>query len=358
MIFSLWVAFGLYHIVLTLILTLAFVRYKHYSNSDTPSISIIIAARNEQKNLKQLLPRILGQDYPDFEIIVALDRCSDESKSYLKKLDSEKIKVVVISEVPSNWNSKKYALYSAIQSAQGEWLVFTDADCSPLSDQWLKNLTENIKSNTKIVLGVSPYQPQGTFLSHYIRFESFMTAFSYASTTLYGRPYMGVGRNLAIRKAFFESKGGYNVIKTITGGDDDLFVQKNATFENTRIVLGRESLVETKPETSWSDYFHQKTRHFSVGKRYKKSDQIFLSLNHSVHLLFTVGIFLNATHSFFWPILLFYLFIKLGSYRFAAGKIGMSINYMLLPLVDMLYALFTPVIALRSRLVKDIKWKN
>ncbi|MEQ9465851.1 MAG: glycosyltransferase [Ekhidna sp.] len=358
MIFTLWVAFGLYHLAFTLIFALAFSKYRHAENERSPAISVVIAARNELKNLKQLIPALLQQDYMDFEVIVALDRCTDESKKYLKALAHPKVKSVEISEVPTGWNPKKYALTSAIDTASGEWLVLTDADCVPLSNQWLKNVTGNMKDGTEIILGVSPYRAHGTFLSHFIRFESFMTAFSYISKAHYGRPYMGVGRNMAIRKSFFHKVGGYLPFKSITGGDDDLFIQKNATTTNTRVVLGRESLMETEPEQTWKAYFHQKVRHLSVGHFYKKSDQLILGLNHGVHFLFVTGCLFNTTHSFFWPTLLFYLFIKFMSYRFAAGKIGTSINYLLLPLVDMLYALLTPVIALRSKLVKDIKWKN
>ena len=358
MIFTLWVAFGLYHLVFTLIFALAFSRYRQADTTQTPTLSVVIAARNELQNLQQLIPALLRQDYPEVEIIVALDRCSDESKHYLASLDQPRVKQLELTEVPPGWNPKKYALTSAIHAAAGEWLVLTDADCLPASVSWLKRLAGHMKEGTDILLGASPYRSHGTFLSHFIRFESFMTAFSYLSTALYGRPYMGVGRNLALRKSFFMQSGGYLPFKSVTGGDDDLFIQRNATVANTRVVLGRESLTETAPEPTWSDYLHQKTRHLSVGHLYKKSDQLMLGLNHGVHLLFAVGCLFTAAHAFFLPALLFYLFIKFVSYRFAAGKIGISINYLLLPFVDMLYALLTPVIALRSKLVKDITWKN
>ena len=169
---------------------------------------------------------------------------------------------------------------------------------------------------------------------------------------------MGVGRNMMINIAFFNRVSGYEWIKGIQGGDDDLFIQQFANKSNTKVALGKQSLVWTYPKNTWKDYFFQKIRHLSVGSSYKIEDLLFLSIWHTSHIGFTLLLFLSTSQFFFWPTILFYLFIKLVSYRFAASKIEAQINYIWLPLVDMLYAVFTPVIALWSKLVKDIPWKN
>lgn len=356
MIFELWLAFGGLHLVLTIYLSTAFGKYRSLRNSERPKLSIIIAAHNEEENLKKLIPAIENQEYPDFEIIVALDRNTDESKSYLASRSN--IKVLEINEVPDGWNAKKYALDKAIKQTSGEWLVFTDADCFPSSKKWLSSMTQEIDDDTKIILGVSPYSLEKSFLSKYIQFESFMTAYLYISRALLGKPYMGVGRNMMIYKTFFNQMGGYESIKGIQGGDDDLFIQKNGNKSNTKVALGNHALIWTYPNKTWKAYFQQKLRHLSVGANYKNRDLLFLTVLHTTHFGFFLLFFLNTSQLFFWPMLLFYLFIKLVSYRFATGKIGTHINYMWLPLVDMLYAVLTPVIALWSKLVKDIPWKN
>lgn len=320
--------------------------------------SIVIAARNEEENLKKLVPKLLQQEYANFDITISLDRCSDESKSYLEGLKSPQIRIINNQEVPTDWNPKKFALQQAVELIQGDWIVFTDADCIPNSDRWLSLINESITEQSDIIIGVSPYVKGGAFLSSYMRFESYMTAFTYTARALQGKPYMGVGRNLSIRRSFFEEKNGYQSIKEINGGDDDLFIQSHATKRNTQVMLGDESTVLTYPEKTWKDYFQQKIRHFSVSSRYKSRDQILLSAIHSTHLLFILSIPLVWTSINFGWMLLFYLFIKLVGYRFAASKIGININYILLPLVDMLYAVLTPVLALWSKLVKDIPWKN
>lgn len=349
---------GIIHLGITFLLSFAFKSYKSPINKQKTALSIIIAARNEEENLKRLIPALLEQEFPSFEVIIALDRCSDNSKNYLQKLGDQKIKSIDIHEVDPNWNPKKYALNHAITSATGDWLVFTDADCIPNSKNWLQSVNDHISTNLDIIIGVSPYRANGSLLTYFIQFEAFMTAFTYISRSLLGKPYMAVGRNMVIRRSFFKKVGGYEEIKSITGGDDDLFIQQHATKANTRVMLGNESMVYTFAENTWKDYWHQKIRHLSVGGRYKSSDQLFLGVNHFCQFAFYILLFFVTTHSFFFPMLLFYLFIKLGSYRFATSKIGININYILLPLVDIIYAVLIPVVALRSKLEKDIKWKN
>ncbi len=358
MIFILWCVMGLVHVSITLSLSLAFRRHQSIRNENMISISVIIAARNEVSNLKNLIPRLLLQDHKNFEIIVALDRCTDQSKQYLESLQLKNLSIVNIQTVDEGWNPKKFALNQAIMKAKGDWLVFTDADCIPASNQWLNTIAAQITDESDIVIGISPYRTNGSFLSHFIQFESFMTAFIYSARALQKKAYMAVGRNMAVRKSFFHNSGGYELIKSIQGGDDDLFIQKSATPGNTQMVLGSDSLVYTIPEKTWKAYWNQKIRHLSVGSKYKMSDQLFLGLNHFSHFAFIFLLFFVTTQSFFLPMLLFYLFIKLGSYRFATSKMGININYILLPLVDILYAMLIPVIALWSKLEMDIKWKN
>ena len=358
MIITLWCLFAFFHLGVTISLAAAFRRYRQRNNHKKPSMSVIVAARNEEKNLKILIPLIQNQAYENFEIVLALDRTSDSSATYIQNLDDDKIKVINIKDVKEGWNPKKYALKSAIENATGEWLIFTDADCQPSSNTWLRSITNQISNQTDIIIGISPYKSYSSLLSKFIQFEAFMTAFTYAGRTLSGKPYMAVGRNMAIRKSFFIESNGYDDIHSIQGGDDDLFIQKNASKENTRILLGAESVVFTEPERSWKDYWNQKVRHLSVSSYYKKADQFLLGLNHFSHLIFIVMLFYCTTHSFFLPMLLFYLFIKLVSYRFASSKMEININYILLPLVDIIYAVSIPVIGLWSKLEKDIKWKN
>lgn len=342
---------------IALLFSIKISRWKSLRLKNTPKLSIIVAARNEYENLKKLIPRLLELSYDEYEICIGLDRCNDESLKYLRSIKDARLNFIDIQNVPSDWNSKKYALDQAIKLSDGEWLVFTDADCLP-SEKWLNAISTEISNERDIIIGVSPYTYSTGYLNNYIRFEAFVTAFLYSALTLFKKPYMAVGRNMAIRRSYFNEVGGYSEIKDITGGDDDLFIQKHGQSKRVGLVLGKDSIVYSNPKSTWRSYFSQKIRHFSVGTHYKLSNQFFLSFYHLTHVLSYALIPFIFKREYLISILLFYLFIKLVSYRFAAGKIGSGFNYILLPLVDITYAFLTPVLGIWSKLEKDIKWKN
>ena len=345
------------HLTTTLLFTYKIITWRSKKKEVRPAVSIIIAARNERDYLQALIPELLDQNYHDFEIIVGLDRCTDDSIGLLTSFQEPKLKWVDIKNVPDDWNSKKYALKQAIDLSSKEWLLFTDADCIPNSESWITSMTSEISEKTNVLVGISPYVPSKKFLAQFNQFEAFMTYFLYSSFHLLKWPYMGVGRNMGIKKVYFYLLGGYESIKKIRGGDDDLFVQK-AARSGIALVLGRSSLVFTFSASGWREYLKQKVRHLSVGRHYKSSITVALSFYHLNHLFTWALMVASFRSSFLVPILLIYLFIKLVSYSFVSDKIGAGFNYILFPIVDGLYAIIIPVIGIWSKLKKDIEWKN
>src|SRR5690606_10899121 len=102
--------------------------YKVKSHKESPSmkpVSVIICAHNEEQNLKQFLPSILTQDYPDFEVIVVNDYSTDETKWILEdfKRQYAHLHVVDIKEHIRLKNSKKFALTLGIKAAKHEVLI-------------------------------------------------------------------------------------------------------------------------------------------------------------------------------------------------------------------------------------------
>jgi glycosyltransferase involved in cell wall biosynthesis len=99
-------------------------------NNGHPKVSVIIPARNEQKNIEQALQSVLRQDYPNREIIVVNDRSTDQTGAILDRMAQGQagLRVLHVSELPEGWLGKNYALYSGAQQATGDLLLFTDAD--------------------------------------------------------------------------------------------------------------------------------------------------------------------------------------------------------------------------------------
>ena len=259
----------IYHLVY--FIRIPFFKRKTADESQIEGVSIVVCAHNEEENLRELLPLLLEQDHPNYEIIIVDDKSSDGSYDFLteEKLRHPKLKLVVIDSTPDAFNSKKYALTLGIKAAKNDIVLLTDADCRPNSKSWASEMAKTFDPETQIVLGYSHYQKSGGFLGKQIDFETLITGILYISSALAFRPYMGVGRNLAYRKSFFLKNKGFYGMMELTGGDDDLFVNKYAKKKFTKVCIGSDVVLMSVPKKSWSTYYRQKLRHMAAGKHYK-----------------------------------------------------------------------------------------
>ncbi len=264
-------------------------------------VSIIICARNEASNLEKNLPVVLEQDYPDFEVIVINDRSEDETSDILKQL-SAKYPRLVISEVrkdPMFTHGKKLALTLGIKASKNEWLLLTDADCKPASKNWLSLMQRNFTKDKDIVLGYGGYIREKGLLNRIIRYETAFTAMQYFSLAAAGKPYMGVGRNLAYRKSVFFRNKGFASHSNLYSGDDDLFVNETANSSNVAVEINPESFTWSEAEKTFESWFLQKKRHLTTGPRYSSKTKYRLIAENVSRILFLASfIFLLYKYPF------------------------------------------------------------
>ena len=241
---------------------------------------MVVCAHDEAGNLAELIPILLSQDYPEFEVIIVNDRSNDSTFDYLLEQTKlhPRLRMVNVKDTPERVNGKKYGITLGIKAATYEWILLTDADCRPAGRSWISSMSEGFSDQTQFVLGFSPYVRGPGFLNRFVRFETILTAIQYFAFGWLGNPYMGVGRNLSYRKSLFLEQKGFNNFLHVTGGDDDLFVNMYARGKNTRLQLAAESQVFSFPEKTWGAFYRQKVRHLSVGKRYRFSHRFLLGL--------------------------------------------------------------------------------
>ena len=261
---------------------LAFFEVKDLEPSVLPMVSIIVVSKDHWEGLSTLIPKLLQQNYPNFELIVMDDFSNDGTKAGLFEINHPRLKKLRAS---INQPGKKFALAEAIYEAKGEWILLTDADCDPASPNWITRMISSATPQTEIVLGYSPVKNQVNFISTFSAFETWHTAVQYLSFALTGIPYMGVGRNLMYRKALFLKQVGFQSHIQLTGGDDDLFVNESAHATNTSICIHPESWVWTKAKTESKDFVQQKSRHLSTAHAYQKIHQWMLGLIATAHIL-------------------------------------------------------------------------
>lgn len=326
-------------------------------------ISVIICARNEYANLKKNLAFILEQDYPDFEVVLVNDCSNDDSEVLLREFSARysHLKVVTITEHERFKHGKKFAVTMGIKASRNEHLLFTDADCVPSGKNWINHMQSNFVNNKQIVLGYSPYEKFKGFVNKLIRFETFYTALNYLSFALDGRPYMGVGRNMAYTKSLFFKGKGFASHMHVLSGDDDLFVNQNATSTNTSIEIHPEAQVWSDPKKTFSAYFKQKIRHQGAGKVYRKEHKRMLSLQAGSAILFYVALVaLIVMQAQWWFLLALYL-IRLFSLVWVYYPVFKKLNYtdliFWLPAFDFIYYFYIVTIGIVALFKKNIEWK-
>ncbi len=248
------------------------------------SVSIVICAKNEADNLKNFLPFIADQDYDSFEVVLVNDHSTDKTRAVMQdfkdrfenKAGITAVKIISLED--KTLSGKKNALTRGIEAASNKYLLLTDADCRPVSNQWISRMISKFNNRKEIVLGYGAYQKENTFLNKMIRFETLLTAIQYFSYALNGMAYMGVGRNMAYTRKIFLREGGFTDHREIRSGDDDLFVNAVATTGNTAVCYDKDSFTESVPAHSFSEWFHQKRRHITTARKYSVKHQFLLGI--------------------------------------------------------------------------------
>lgn len=338
--------------------------FKDYGPSELKRpVSVIICARNEEDNLRENLPLILDQQYPDFEVVVVND-CSNDESDFLLRSMSEKyanLKVVTLADHPRFRHGKKFAVTMGIKAAKHECLLFTDADCRPESGEWINLMQGNFEGSAEIVVGYSPYVRKAGLLNALIRYETLFTAMNYLSFALAGHPYMGVGRNLAYKRSLFFRNKGFASHIHIPSGDDDLFVNEHASSFNTVIEIREDAHIWSEPKTTFSSYWKQKRRHMGAGRAYKASDKFVLSLQASSAFLFytLIPVLIFVCGFVWWHVLSVYairLLLQYLVYLRVFKKLRYSDLLWSMPFMDVFFNVFLALVGMLSAFKKPSQW--
>jgi glycosyltransferase involved in cell wall biosynthesis len=327
-------------------------------------VSVIVCAKNEEENVKKYIPLLAEQNYPDFEIVLIDDASSDETLEVFEEFEKQysNIRLVKVENNEAFWGNKKYALTLGIKAAKKDYLLFTDADCYPISKDWITAMTSQFTEEKTIVLGYGGYEKtERSLLNKVIRFETLLTAVQYFSWAKAGLPYMGVGRNLAYKKEEFFNVNGFIEHIQVRSGDDDLFVNQAANKINTTIAFNPESFTYSKPKKTYREWFSQKRRHVATANYYKVFDKIQLGLFYTSQLFFFLLVILLLALQFQWIAVLALVatrytiaWIVVG---FSAGKLKERDLKIWFPVVEIML-IFTQInIFITNIFSKPVHWK-
>ena len=337
-----WILIGFFMAALFVQLGTIFLIYRRIATykptvkkKSSAPVSVIICAKNEEENLKNFLPKVLEQDYPEFEVVVVNDGSTDGTEDLLAEL-KVRYKHLRYTSIPLNEkfrHGKKLAVTIGIKAASHDRLIMTDADCYPVTDQWLQLMSSHLSGKKEIVLGYGGYERRRGLLNALIRYETVLTAIQYFSRAISGRPYMGVGRNLAYKKELFFKNKGFANHYHLASGDDDLFVNQHATPANTSWVMQKEAHTVSKPEITFRKWIHQKKRHLSAGNKYTRGTKWRLAAEHITRMMLYITLALLCITSPWRYVVLGFFGLWLIS-RLIIFKMGMRSldeKYLLLP---------------------------
>jgi cellulose synthase/poly-beta-1,6-N-acetylglucosamine synthase-like glycosyltransferase len=328
-------------------------------------VSVVVCARNELENLRRLLPLLLRQEHPaGFEVVLIDDRSSDDTFLFVQQLTQyyPNVRLVRVTNTPEGLAPKKYALTLGIKVTRYPRLLFTDADCIPATDHWISQMERGFHEPADLVLGYSAYAVADGFLNKLIRYETLLTGAQYLSFAWRGKPYMGVGRNLAYTRQVFNSTKGFASHIRSLSGDDDLFVQ-DAVARGARVAVVAEPAAHTlsEPALTWGAWWRQKRRHLSAGRRYRFSDKVRLGNFIGSNMLFygvSIALLFSQTDwiplAGLWAVRTSVVCI---AYQRLSQRLDDALPVALLPVLDVVYFFSYLALGISLFLYRTLRWK-
>lgn len=268
------------------------IQNKLQENTNCPPLSVIIVTKDSASMLKDNLPAILEQDYPEFEVIVVNDESAGEDEDILKILGS-RYRHLYRTFIPKSAryvSRKKLGVAMGIKASKYDWIVLTEPYCKPESKDWLKSLSRNFVPGTDIVLGYCNYTyGKGIFAKRIIA-DMLLMSMRFLGKAIGEKPYMGMGRNMAYRKEIYLQHKGFSNQLTLTRGDDDLFINEIADSRNTKVCVDSNSIMRMplpKYKKTWRD---DKIGYEVTGNHYKGTARVSNSLETWSAWLFNLSV--------------------------------------------------------------------
>jgi len=328
-VFSVLVPLTLVYVCAVAAIWIGLGRLKEGENTRRYSVSVVVAARNEEGNIGRCLERLVSQDYPSdrYEVVVVDDRSEDGTGEIVEDFGRryDNVRLVRVDAVPVGLSAKKHALGKGIAASEGEIIFVTDADCLP-GRGWISGMMRYFEPGVGMVAGYSPFEvgeglfgsafgvleqvvawgvneryrevalsggmgsagvsrlsmePQSWVGSHgvwhslferVLAFEAMVTATMAAGSIGIGGGITCAARNLAYRREVFEEVGGFSKIGKARSGDDTLLLQlvEKETKWKVRYAISPKTFVETFPPDGLGAFFDQRTRHLSTVKLFSK----------------------------------------------------------------------------------------
>ena len=260
-----------------------FLPRKHFS-IESPKVSVIVAARDEEDCIKRCIDSICNQSYAKelFEVIIVNDQSQDETESIVESLQEQydNLKLINITDRPDDYAPKKYAISEALKISVGEIILSTDADIT-VKPTWIESMVSFFEKDVGLVAGLSSIRESQTTRIHQkfeaLDFLMLMTATK--GSIRIGIPISCSGQNISFRKEAFDEIGGFGEENKTQSADDVLLLHRMKKSKKWKIVFAddEKAFVETDATNSLVEFIKQRIRWASMGAgQFKKSFRLSL----------------------------------------------------------------------------------
>ena len=311
------------------------------STDQTPAVSVVIAAQNEENNLPDLIQDLVNQEYPldKLEVIIVDDRSTDSTAKILIEAAENFaiVKYIRVEQLSTEMTPKKHALTLGIEMAKGDVILTTDADCR-VGKLWVSSMAYSVVQQDGISIGYSKVAGESFFERiQMLDFLGIITANVGAGG--WGHFWSGTGQNLAYKKIDFEAIGGFESVKDRISGDDMYLVQSISKLKSGMINIDANSFVTTAAVPTFPGFINQRIRWSSNSKNNALKNHLFFAFLSSAFLCNST-LLLSFLFGYSWLFAFSLKFILEGSAVFLGGKL---FNTKVNPIVYVVWALAQPI---------------
>ena len=342
------------------------VRLHRRTGTTSPSVSIIVAARNEESSIVRCIESLLQQDYPggQFEIIIVDDHSTDGTedivRSFVERGPDSKISLITASH-DADPIGKPNAIAKGIQICQGDIILQTDADCVA-PPGWMRSMISYFEPSVAFVAGPVLEAPGASLFSKLFSLEFLGLITTSAGLIGSGKPIICNGANIAYRKSAFIAVSGFG--DQASSCDDETLMQRIIARKAGEVVFNPDpdAAVTTAAPASLWEFWKQRTRWAAKRGRYEDSSivwqLIFLYLFFAVALVSAVAAFFEPTLWYFVvAVLLLKLIADLLVLRKGAEKLRREIRPIQFLIAELLHVPYIAVAGLAGQFL-SLRWKG
>jgi len=269
--------FALLYFLLILAFTLGWFKLKAYDflkHKPKTKISVIVAARNEERNIEYLLTDLVKQNYPAdlFELIIVDDHSIDRTAELINEAIRDYPEIQLQYYHLDNGSGKKDALAYGISFASGKLIITTDADCR-VGEGWISTFAKfHSKTKARLISAPVVYHEEQNLFQRFQSLEFLSLIACGAGSIALKRPFMCNGANLAFEKKVFDLIDGYKDHKHLASGDDVFLMHQIKTVfgaSSIAFLKHKDAVVKTKAVNKFDNFLRQRKRWASKTKAYK-----------------------------------------------------------------------------------------